>query len=370
MRNENFPFTFLLFSSEGLSIKVNGYDIGYSTLNYQKRGVDSDLHSLTLNSNEITVSNFPKGKGYYDFWLSTSDDDETSIVSSVYLSLEPWKDVMNRISGYIIGANDNGNFKSIIDKIENVSNGYTKAIVDVYRAEKEKQPDEIKAYYQFINAAERYENAEAIYLNQSNIGFSTNISYVKGFSLIPGYVPDSINVYRLNEYGKKQFVYKIESTEDSSAPLHFAPGELYYIDLLFKGELILELVHYQFDDEAASLEWNQILNNISYSSEAMSIDIQISASSVDLTQKDKKRLLAEAYRANSNAFMPRLKIDQSAHHDGKLTVTVDNWELLKALKKNFYVSIKEPDQFYDLTFSKRYLIDGPTVEIDSYKDLS
>lgn len=360
------PIVFLRQTEKGVALKINGYDVGYEKLIYYKKDNVLNKKMIELKTNEIFIEakKFPLGKGYYCFILAK--DEEYSAPSLFYLSFENKDDTLDKVASYIINPEDLDYIEKKGRAVLAGQDSYTESLVKIYRKTENRQPFEIKSLYQFINGLERYENAMALHMNRVNIG-STYINYETGFKIIPSELITSVETYMVEEDGHREL---IEQCKLSYEELNFCfkPDTLYIISLLIDGEIAVELLHYEFDEQGISYLWAQEMANIEYIKSIQESSLEFS-SQVPLTEEDIERLVAERSRENIDAFMPRLIVRQSMYHDGMLNITIENYEALVAMEKTFYVSIRELDQFFDRTFDKRYKITSPTLTINAPLEL-
>jgi hypothetical protein len=363
MRHCSCPITFIRQTHEGLTLFLGGYDTGYDTLVYNKKGNSTDKHVIELESNTITINNFPLGKGYYEFYLQSST--EATPVFTTYITREKRLQLIDKIVSYVTDLTDATTVLSLAQRIYEAPNSMTKSLVDLYRKINKPQPDEISDLCKTISAFERYENSAAIYMNKVNIG-GTKLDYKKGLRIIPSEAITSINLYKL-ENNDNVLVRTYKENDRFDYP--FKEDTFYFIDLLSDAELAVELIHYEPDARGKSIMWTRTTNELKRIDRIAEKGLELSTGSASVSEEDIERIITDKKIENPNAFLPSPTVKQSMFHDGVLDITINDYDLLRKMGKPFYLSIREVDQVFEKDFVKRYQIDSESMTINSAEEL-
>ena len=361
MRYSYCPIVFLNQTELGLSIKVNGFNVGYNTLVFYKKDKNGSKKSIDLTSDKVFIAakEFSAGKGDYCFYLK--DDISYTPTYTIYVFCNKKENDFKRILESIVNPEDAKYMLNKIHGIKKISETYTKTLVDIYRKIKNKQDSEVRNFSRLINATERYENSLTVYMNRSIIK-KPPISYEKNYSLfINDEIITYIKLYSIDKDGIKRYLKEFYPSDISR--LIFDYDTFYLIDFFIDGEIALELIHYEPDKDGSKYLWSLYQNNIDHIKQIDKTFYEIGYS--DISPEDAKRIVQEKKKENIDAFMPRLIVKQSIYHDSLLSIEILDYDLLKKMKKDFYISIREPDQLFDKTFSKRYKITDSKMTLNA-----
>jgi len=364
LRYSLFPIVFLYQIGGKIAVIANGISSGYDEIHYSKRGTGLD-HLVKLDSPEVILENFPEGAGLYKFYL-TKDKKKTMPIEA-YVSEDGVEQTCKRIMSYIAFPEDAEYMTDEMNEISSTTRTCVKTLVSRYRMKEDVQPYEIRAMCQLIDMAERYENIAAMTMNRDNVD-SISIKQSTLFSIIAKkMVSGIVDVYRI-ESESREYVGTFPLSLSETFILEAVPDALYEMDVFLDGELAVRLVHYQPDEEGAAYLWGQEITNLASIEKNMANDIQLSETGIDLTDEDKERLLLERRRKNNNALIGQVKLWRNMNRDAILNVEIPDYDLLVAIGKDFYLSVREPDQFLDTSFDKRYLITSRQMAIDTAQD--
>lgn len=361
MRYSYCPIVFLNQTELGLSIKVNGFNVGYDTLVFYKKDKNDNKKSIDLTSDKVFIAakEFSAGKGDYCFYLK--DGISYTPTYTIYVSCNKKENDFKRILESIVNPEDAKYIISKVRSVKKISETYTRTLVNIYREIKNKQDFEIRNFIRLINATERYENSLSAYMNRSIIS-KFPINYEKNYSLnIDDEIITSIVLYSIDKDGIKHRLEKLSPNDVNR--LIFDYDTFYLIDFFVDGEIALELIHYEPDKDGSKYLWSLFRDNIEHIKQIDKIFYEISYS--DILLEDARRIVQEKKKENIDAFMPRLIVKQTIYHDGVLNIEIPDYDLLKKMKKNFYISIREPDQLFDKTFSKRYKITDSKMTLNA-----
>lgn len=356
MRYSSCPILFLCQNEFGVTLKVNGFNIGYDTLVFYKKGNTKNKKNINLVSEDLTIKSkeFSSGKGEYCFFLKKDDEIYTPIYTT-YIFCEKKDHDFKKIIESIVKPEDANYMLKKLKSISSSVTTYTESLVQIYQNLENKQDYEIKSFCQLINAAERYENAMRLFMNKNSVG-NTIIKYDGKFKIHPSNIITDIKIYSIKNG------MRTPCTD-------FSFDSFYIIDLMSQGEIILELIHYEPDKEGCKYLWSVAKENIEFIKQINKNSFSIGHTDIDLKEEDIERIVQEKKKENRDAFMPHLIVKQSMYHDAVIDIEIPEYKLLKAMKKNFYISIREPDQFLDKTFSKRYKITAEKMTLNARAEL-
>ena len=357
------PIAVLRQDHLGVVLWANGFDVGYDELVYQKRGVASSRKSVPLSSNEIRVSDFPQGRGYYTFFLKK--DNKKSAPLMVYVLCEPVEQTIEKVCGAIVPKIPMSYTKKNLPMLTELAHGYTAALTTSLALDRIAAASEKTNAYRLIAAFERYENAMCLSMNRIAAG-KTNVFYADGISICPGKNITHAEIYQVEE-GVRYLFKKLNATDLKKQP-SFAPNTMYDIDLFSDGDLVAELYHYEPPKDFSSSLWRDAIR-AEISAHQAEEAAQNDSLRTDLSQEHVRRMAEEKQKENTNAFLPSPIVSQSIYHDGRLDIEIKHFDVLSALHKPFYLSVKERDQFFDTTFYKRYPITSPTMKLDAKREL-
>ena len=362
MRSSYAPLTLLWQRERGLCFNTDGWHIGYTSLMYKKNGND-ETHSAAVTSDVTMVRYFPEGPGFYSFWL-VSEGNQSPIIEA-YVSLETDSETYEKIFSRIISPIDDEYMKKKIAEIRDANEGYTYSLVKAFREVKNVQEYERKSFYQLILAAEQYENIVAISCNKMNCP-DVSIHYAAQFSITPFTGFTSVNVFKIED-GEKVYVTTRSVDEDFYPSL--TPDTYYLLDFYIQGEMALELIHYQFDDEGAKFLWE------SYSGLSQDIEIEnsiddteLSYLDIELEPEDKSRIVIETQREPVDFIIDRVKVERDNLDDRVIHVTIPDYDFFANSKKDFYLALCETDLFENVTYDCRYKINARIMTIDTRSD--
>ena len=362
MRYSLSPIVFLRQNERGVAIYANGYGTGYDAVVYGKEGDVTNQKVMKLNSPYAFISELDKGR--HSFYLANQSANTAPDV--IYYTGETRQDIFTKILSYIANPEDAAYMQGVLEGLTDIPRTYTEALAERYKHVNDRQPYETRSFYQLISVMERYENTQAIAMNRNILG-DTSLAVGSLFSLNLSPLITAVDIFRMND-GSKIFERRLDATQ-GSPDFSFGPNNFYVINLYSDAELVAELVHYEFDEEGASYLWSQTYDELEKMQNSILNDADLISHGIYIDPEDKQRIIVERSRENRDAFMPRLIVKQSVFHDTVLTITIPKYELLHAMGKQFYVSVREPDQFYMAGFDKRYPIYSDTLEISCQKEL-
>lgn len=357
------PIAVLRQDHLGVVLWANGYDVGYDELVYQKRGVTSSRKSVPLSSNEIRVSDFPLGSGYYTFFLKK--DNKKSAPLTVYVLCETLEQTIEKVCGAIVPKIPMSYTKKNLPMLTESAHGYTAALTTGLPLDRIAAASEKTNAYRLIAAFERYENALCLLMNRVAAG-KTKVFYTDGISIFPGDNITHAEIYQIE--GNMRYFFKKLSPADLKTKLFLAPSVMYAIDLFSDGDLLTELYHYEPSQDFFSPLWRAAIS-AEMSAHQAEEAAQSDSLRTDLSQEHVRRMAEEKQKENANAFLPSPIVSQSIYHDGRLDIEIKHFDVLSALHKLFYLSVKERDQLFDTTFYKRYPITSPTMKLDAKREL-
>ena len=361
MRYSSYPIVFLKQNESGLKIKVNGYNAGYDTLIFYKDGDKTNYKSIGLTSDEIFIAakKFSSGKGNYCFYLKK--ESLRTPVYTTYISCNKKEDDFKRILESIINPEDSIYMLKKTNAVPKESKSYTKDLALLYRKTENKQDSEVRNFCRLISAAEKYENDLTVFMNNINV---SPINYDRNYELTPNDIVTSIKIYSIEDDEKTLIaIFSPHSTER----IVFDYDKLYTIELLADSETFLELVHYEPDKQGSDYLWSLDKNNVDNIKHIDKIFFEFAHDDID--PENARRIVQEKKKENIDAFMPRLVVKQSLYHDAVLEIEIPDYELLESMQKDFYISIREPDQLFDKTFSKRYKITSNKMMLNTQTEL-
>lgn len=362
MRRSYAPLALLWQRERGLCFRTDGWDVGYNSVICQKNGND-EIHAAAVTSNRTIIRSFPEGAGFYSFWMTSREGSSAKI--EAYVSLEKDSETYEKIYSRIVSPIDEDYMKKVIAEIRDANDGYTYSLVKAFHEVKNIQEFERKSFYQLILASEQYENIVSMSCNKRNCP-DVSIHYAARFSITPFSGFTSVNVFKIED-GEKVYVTTRGIDEDIYPSL--TPDTYYLLDFYIQGEMALELIHYQMDEEGSKFLWE------SYSGLSRDIEIEnsiddteLSYLDIELTQDDKSRIVIETQKEPVDYIIDRVTVKRDNLDDRVIHVTIPDYDFFASSRKNFYLALCETDLFENVTYDCRYKINKRVMTIDTRSD--
>lgn len=337
--NTLYPLTFIRQLPDGVLIKNNEFNNGYTTIKYYDAVHPEDEFSIETESDTIEIHNL-LNPGLYIFYAEDKNN-QTTAECATYIMLASTMFFIEQLKKYIHNVSELDNFT-----IENSDtlikpNLYkTESLINLYKNIKDVTEEEKQSYYYIISNAERYENIQTINMNYALE--DTSIIYNKNKILIT--VP--LNITHIDIIDKTTHTIVKHKIKEQTLELKCKENTLYYIDLYNNENFLGRLLHYQFDNETISKNKTEIFDNTN-----LVTDSAFSTYGINLSDSDKQSILYERKYEVKNTIVPRVLAEEGIINK-TVAIEIQNFNILQNLDKTVYLVGKEYDSINNNLFNR------------------
>lgn len=337
--NTLYPLTFIRQLPDGVLIKNNEFNNGYTTIKYYDAVHPEDEFSIETESDTVEIHGL-LNPGLYIFYAEDKNN-QTTVECATYIMLASTMFFIEQLKKYIYNVSELDNFT-----IENSDtlikpNLYkTESLINLYKDIKDVTEEEKQSYYYIISNAERYENIQTINMNHALE--DTSIIYNKNKILIT--VP--LNITHIDIIDKTTNTIVKHKIKEQTLELKCKENTLYYIDLYNNENLLGRLLHYQFDNETISKNKSETFDNTN-----LVIDSAFPTYGINLSDSDKQSILYERKYEVKNTIVPRVLAEEGIINK-TVAIEIQNFNILQNLDKTVYLVGKEYDSINNNLFNR------------------
>ena len=337
--NTLYPLTFIRQLPDGILIKNNEFNNGYTTIKYYDAVHPEDEFSIETESDTIEIHGL-LNPGLYIFYAEDKNN-QTTVECATYIMLASTMFFIEQLKKYIHNVSELDNFT-----IENSDtlikpNLYkTESLINLYKNIKDVTEEEKQSYYYIISNAERYENIQTINMNHALE--DTSIIYNKNKILIT--VP--LNITHIDIIDKTTHTIVKHKIKEQTLELKCKENTLYYIDLYNNENFLGRLLHYQFDNETISKNKSETFDNTN-----LVTDSAFPTYGINLSDSDKQSILYERKYEVKNTIVPRVLAEEGIINK-TVAIEIQNFNILQNLDKTVYLVGKEYDSINNNLFNR------------------
>lgn len=337
--NTLYPLTFIRQLPDGVLIKNNEFNNGYTTIKYYDAVHPEDELSIETESDTVEIHGL-LNPGLYIFYAEDKNN-QTTAECATYIMLASTMFFIEQLKKYIHNVSELDNFT-----IENSDtlikpNLYkTESLINLYKNIKDVTEEEKQSYYYIISNAERYENIQTINMNHALE--DTSIIYNKNKILIT--VP--LNITHIDIIDKTTHTIVKHKIKEQTLELKCKENTLYYIDLYNNENFLGRLLHYQFDNETISKNKSETFDNTN-----LVTDSAFSTYGISLSDSDKQSILYERKYEVKNMIVPRVLAEEGIINK-TVAIEIQNFNILQNLDKTVYLVGKEYDSINNNLFNR------------------
>lgn len=337
--NTLYPLTFIRQLSDGVLIKNNEFNNGYTTIKYYDAVHPEDEFSIETESDTVEIHGL-LNPGLYIFYAEDKNN-QTTAECATYIMLASTMFFIEQLKKYIHNVSELDNFT-----IENSDtlikpNLYkTESLINLYKNIKDVTEEEKQSYYYIISNAERYENIQTINMNHALE--DTSIIYNKNKILIT--VP--LNITHIDVIDKTTNTIVEHKIKEQTLKLKCKENTLYYIDLYNNENFLGRLLHYQFDNETISKNKSETFDNTN-----LVTDSAFPTYGISLSDSDKQSILYERKYEVKNTIVPRVLAEEGIINK-TVAIKIQNFNILQNLDKIVYLVGKEYDSINNNLFNR------------------
>lgn len=337
--NTLYPLTFIRQLPDGVLIKNNEFNNGYTTIKYYDAVHPEDEFSIETESDTVEIHSL-LNPGLYIFYAEDKNN-QTTAECATYIMLASTMFFIEQLKKYIHNVSELDNFT-----IENSDtlikpNLYkTESLINLYKNIKDVTEEEKQSYYYIISNAERYENIQTINMNHALE--DTSIIYNKNKILIT--VP--LNITHIDIIDKTTNTIVKHKIKEQTLELKCKENTLYYIDLYNNENFLGRLLHYQFDNETISKNKSETFDNTN-----LVTDSVFPTYGISLSDSDKQSILYERKYEVKNTIAPRVLAEEGIINK-TVAIEIQNFNILQNLDKTVYLVGKEYDSINNNLFNR------------------
>ena len=337
--NTLYPLTFIRQLPDGILIKNNEFNNGYTTIKYYDAVHPEDEFSIETESDTVEIHGL-LNPGLYIFYAEDKNN-QTTAECATYIMLASTMFFIEQLKKYIHNVSELDNFT-----IENSDtlikpNLYkTESLINLYKDIKDVTEEEKQSYYYIISNAERYENIQTINMNHALE--DTSIIYNKNKILIT--VP--LNITHIDIIDKTTHTIVKHKIKEQTLELKCKENTLYYIDLYNNENFLGRLLHYQFDNETISKNKSETFDNTN-----LVTDSVFPTYGISLSDSDKQSILYERKYEVKNTIVPRVLAEEGIINK-TVAIEIQNFNILQNLDKTVYLVGKEYDSINNNLFNR------------------
>lgn len=337
--NTLYSLTFIRQLPDGVLIKNNEFNNGYTTIKYYDAVHPEDEFSIETESDTVEIHSL-LNPGLYIFYAEDKNN-QTTAECATYIMLASTMFFIEQLKKYIHNVSELDNFT-----IENSDtlikpNLYkTESLINLYKNIKDVTEEEKQSYYYIISNAERYENIQTINMNHALE--NTSIIYNKNKILIT--VP--LNITHIDIIDKTTNTIVKHKIKEQTLELKCKENTLYYIDLYNNENFLGRLLHYQFDNETISKNKSETFDNTN-----LVTDSAFPTYGISLSDSDKQSILYERKYEVKNTIVPRVLAEEGIINK-TVAIEIQNFNILQNLDKTIYLVGKEYDSINNNLFNR------------------
>lgn len=346
-----------------LELHVNSFKNGHDILCWCERGDEKHLNKIQIDSSKITVTGLNKECEYV--FHTENSAGEKSIKTNLFFLYESTDQKIDRIIGY---SNAFSNAEDIELLLSPIRKQYKKNsgcyllpfVIDAFHSLNEPQSDELKNFWHLLEIVERSENMQMLGMNKDiapTLSFSSAAQPVLS-------VDDAVTSIKIFEVlnNKEVFRKSVPTLYEKNLELTFSPDSLYVIRAFADNDLVGELIHYQQKEAGLSDLWKETQSNMEALSDIKENDFSISFSGIDFSEKEQEFIITERAKEPFNKVFGRLQVGIDS--DNNFVVNVADYDLLKALEMDFYISGKESELLFNDNFDRVKKITAASVIVN------
>lgn len=337
--NTLYPLTFIRQLPDGVLIKNNEFNNGYTTIKYYDAVHPEDEFSIETESDTVEIHSL-LNPGLYIFYAEDKNN-QTTAECATYIMLASTMFFIEQLKKYVHNVSELDNFT-----IENSDtlikpNLYkTESLINLYKNIKDVTEEEKQSYYYIISNAERYENIQTINMNHALE--DTSIIYNKNKILIT--VP--LNITHIDIIDKTTHTIVKHKIKEQTLELKCKENTLYCIDLYNNENFLGRLLHYQFDNETISKNKTETFDNTN-----LVTDSAFPTYGINLSDSDKQSILYERKYEVKNTIVPRVLAEEGIINK-TVAIEIQNFNILQNLDKTVYLVGKEYDSINNNLFNR------------------
>lgn len=353
--NTLYPLTFIRQLPDGVLIKNNEFNNGYTTIKYYDAVHSEDEFSIETESDTVEIHSL-LNPGLYIFYAEDKNN-QTTAECATYIMLASTMFFIEQLKKYIHNVSELDNFT-----IENSDtlikpNLYkTESLINLYKDIKDVTEEEKQSYYYIISNAERYENIQTINMNHTLE--DTSIIYNKNKILIT--VP--LNITHIDIIDKTTNTIVEHKIKEQTLELKCKENTLYYIDLYNNENFLGRLLHYQFDNETISKNKSETFDNTN-----LVTDSAFPTYGISLSDSDKQSILYERKYEVKNTIVPRVLAKEGIINK-TVAIEIQNFNILQNLDKTVYLVGKEYDSINNNLFNRAIPVTGSHMIYNLYEN--
>lgn len=348
---------FLRQYQNAIDLFINSYKKRHDILTWRLRG-DNKTQEIPILSNKITIRDMNK-QDYYI--ISTKDSTQNNVQLEeyqIYFMQESPMDTLNKMLDCV--PNDIKD-SSLIDKIKtNIEKIFridstqkiSYLLYNEYINTDNIQPQEIDIFYKVLMTVQQYDNNQNIFWNK-NISENFEIDYTGSGTLKTNGLISKIII---KDYNGKLYK-KIDSEGLTEIDLTINYPGYYQLELYEEEYLINILTFIQFNDLVKANIWTDKRNEQSYNLLINKYELNnIAYTDIDFTNEELKYFSQEIQKNPTYPLINRLQIIDNGNNE--VSITIKDYNLLKALGNQFFIGVKEEDTLFTKYFDNYSIINN------------
>lgn len=348
---------FLRQYQNAIDLFINSYKKRHDILTWRLRG-DNKTQEIPILSNKITIRDMNK-QDYYI--ISTKDSTQNNVQLEeyqIYFMQESPMDTLNKMLDCV--PNDIKD-SSLIDKIKtNIEKIFridstqkiSYLLYNEYINTDNIQPQEVDIFYKVLMTVQQYDNNQNIFWNK-NISENFEIDYTGSGTLKTNGLISKIII---KDYNGKLYK-KIDSEGLTEIDLTINYPGYYQLELYEEEYLINILTFIQFNDLVKANIWTDKRNEQSYNLLINKYELNnIAYTDIDFTNEELKYFSQEIQKNPTYPLINRLQIIDNGNNE--VSITIKDYNLLKALGNQFFIGVKEEDTLFTKYFDNYSIINN------------
>lgn len=337
------PLTFIKQTDNSIVLHNNALNLGYKSLSYYlDKDKENIMQTSFAGSPVLEIKNLVSGR-----YILTLKNDSTrkEYTTAFFVTGEKKHIAAERIIGYIKKPVDEDIIRTMATT--DIENLYSAESVTEFYYEKSRllesmSETEEKCIYQLLYATERMENITT--LKRNHLISRLSISYSPLFSMKMGGLVTRLDIFSVKG-GIKKFCQQIEPEAFQTVELNLPQNNLYYIELMNGNEFLGRIIYHRYSDKIAKWLYENEEIETADIDKTIVDDILLKYENINFSDEEKEQLITEKNIEVKNWIASSPIVREVSNSSEKINLNIPEYELLKALGKNFYLAASDSDIF-------------------------